>query len=199
LSFNYRKDLIEILGTNYADDDVFINEEKGLLNIAWYDSDGIALYADASIVEIRVRVLTEIPENTELFKLNAVSELADPTANPIVDINLKAVGITTDNFLIVGDELITTNYPNPFIDKTTIQYILPEGGKVKLEVYDVTGKLVATLVDKEQEAGIQIVEFIRTGATLDGIYFYRVVLKNENRIYSARKSLSVTQNPHSVR
>lgn len=45
------------------------------------------------------------------------------------------------------------NFPNPFTESTTIRYGLPEDGPVHVQVYDVLGRLVATLVDEEKSAG----------------------------------------------
>jgi hypothetical protein len=45
------------------------------------------------------------------------------------------------------------NYPNPFNPETTISYSVKEAGKVKMEVYNIKGQLVRTLVDEEQATG----------------------------------------------
>ena len=45
------------------------------------------------------------------------------------------------------------NAPNPFGSATTVRYDLPVREHVRLEVYDVTGRLVSTLVDRVEEAG----------------------------------------------
>ena len=48
------------------------------------------------------------------------------------------------------------NHPNPFNPSTTISYYLPEDGAVTLEIYDVSGRLVARLLDGAvQEQGFQ--------------------------------------------
>ncbi len=65
------------------------------------------------------------------------------------------------------------NYPNPFNPNTTIQYDIPETEFVKLEVYDLLGQKVATLVNKRQNAGIYKINFIANNLA-SGIYFYRL-------------------------
>jgi hypothetical protein len=76
------------------------------------------------------------------------------------------------------------NVPNPFTSATTIRYNLPGGGgHVKLEIYDVTGRLVSTLVDDVQQGGVYSVEWSGTndaGRELPaGIYFQRLSLDNQ--------------------
>ena len=63
------------------------------------------------------------------------------------------------------------NYPNPFNPVTTIAFDIPELSHVTLDVYDILGKKVVTLVDCTLTAGKQTVEF--SGENLaDGIYIY---------------------------
>jgi len=189
LSFTYRNDLIEVLGTNYSDDDMFINQEEGILNIAWFSTDGIDMSADATIAQIRVRVLAEIPEGIELFQLNANTELADVTANPIFGINLKTIGVTTEKGINNNTELTSTNYPNPFKNATTISYVLPESGKVKVDVYNNMGVLVKTLVDEMQVSGVQNVIF--DSKVEPGVYMYNITVKGESNNYSTVKRMIV--------
>ncbi|MFA8343766.1 MAG: HmuY family protein [Rhodothermaceae bacterium] len=67
------------------------------------------------------------------------------------------------------------NYPNPFNPMTTVDYSLTERMNVKIRIFDITGKEVASLVNKEQEAGNYSVKWSATdksGAQLaTGIYF----------------------------
>ena len=48
---------------------------------------------------------------------------------------------------------LTQNYPNPFNGMTKINYQLPENADVKIEIYNVVGQLVKTLIDAKKEAG----------------------------------------------
>jgi len=65
------------------------------------------------------------------------------------------------------------NFPNPFNPVTTIRYQLPEKAKVELEIYNAIGQKVATLVNKEQEAGYYDVNF-NASKLASGLYVYRI-------------------------
>ncbi|MFQ5869831.1 MAG: T9SS type A sorting domain-containing protein, partial [Candidatus Zixiibacteriota bacterium] len=65
------------------------------------------------------------------------------------------------------------NYPNPFNASTSISFDLAEAGNVSLKVYDITGRLVATLVDGFQEAGHMSVTWDASMVS-SGVYFYKL-------------------------
>lgn len=65
------------------------------------------------------------------------------------------------------------NYPNPFNAQTVVRYELPEGTHVRLDVYDLHGRSVATLVDAKVAAGTHRVVFDARGLA-SGVYFYRI-------------------------
>ncbi len=74
-----------------------------------------------------------------------------------------------------GHYFLYDNYPNPFNQTTKIRYETIKAGFVNLKVYDITGREVAELVNKEQKPGLY--EVIFDGRNLPGgIYFYCIKL-----------------------
>jgi hypothetical protein len=72
---------------------------------------------------------------------------------------------------------LSQNYPNPFNPTTNIQFELPENTQVRLEVFNMVGQLVATLIDDFRSAGSHEVSF--DAATFSsGIYLYRLQAGN---------------------
>ena len=90
--------------------------------------------------------------------------------DPVTDIN---------NIISSREEFILyQNYPNPFIQSTKIKYTIPylsESDKmqVQLIIYDILGKEIATLVNKQQKSGTYETEW-NADNCLPGVYFYRL-------------------------
>jgi hypothetical protein len=84
------------------------------------------------------------------------------------------------------------NYPNPFNPETRISYSLNTNGLVRLSVYDVGGREVATLVNEEKSAGKYEVKFTATNLSC-GIYFYRFQVQRlsgeKEELFSETKKL----------
>ncbi len=94
--------------------------------------------------------------------------------------------ISSSNVKFPEDVLLIGNYPNPFNPATTIYYELPNASKVKLEVYNLLGQNVRTLINVRQEAGRhQIVWDGENDFGLpvaSGIYIYRFQAGNYSKI-----------------
>ena len=87
----------------------------------------------------------------------------------------------------VGDENISPNkfslkqnYPNPFNPTTQIQFNLSHSGDVVLDLFDIRGAKIKTLVNKYHEAGAH--EFTLDGASLaSGVYFYSLTVNGDTK------------------
>ena len=74
---------------------------------------------------------------------------------------------------IVSDYSLDQNYPNPFNPSTKISYSIKEEGLVTLKVYDILGKVVATLVNENKPAGNFEAEF-NASQLPSGMYIYKI-------------------------
>jgi hypothetical protein len=68
---------------------------------------------------------------------------------------------------------LSQNYPNPFNPATTIQYAIPEAGKVVVEIFDVQGRKISTLANEFQRSGRHKLNF-NAESLSSGIYFCKI-------------------------
>lgn len=84
------------------------------------------------------------------------------------------------------------NYPNPFNPITNISYELPYNANVTLKIYDIIGQEIATLVNKEQSAGIHNILW-NANNFASGTYFYVLNTKNELGKHSIKKKMTIVK------
>lgn len=87
-----------------------------------------------------------------------------------------AILTSIDEEFISGSPMeysLEQNYPNPFNPVTVIEFSLPQTSNVRLEVYNVIGQRVATLVNETRQAGVHQVNFNASNLA-SGVYFYRI-------------------------
>ena len=89
------------------------------------------------------------------------------------DSTLTTITEISNNIKKQIDFSLMQNYPNPFNPTTNIGFQIVEKGLVKLKVYDILGREIATLVNEEKGAGNYEVEFDASSLT-SGVYFYRL-------------------------
>jgi hypothetical protein len=120
-------------------------------------------------------------DGTQLDKIYITNSGTAPSGTGSAATNCSGSRVTFDE---PQDELATNeegpaefslsdNYPNPFNPATKIAYMLKDASEVKLEVFDIAGRLVATLADGHQNAGRHEVTF-DAKSLASGIYFYRL-------------------------
>lgn len=83
------------------------------------------------------------------------------------------VGIPGLDDLIPGRFELLQNYPNPFNPVTLIRYAIPRAGRVRIEIFNILGQRVHTLMDSDQTPGYHAMTF--DGSSLaSGLYIYRM-------------------------
>ena len=127
--------------------------------------------------EYDLSFLPEMSKTKLRFKVNL-----DPSEVPaegiyIDDIMVKSQMIIftdiEDEVKVSNEFKLQHNYPNPFNPSTNIGFSLPKSTLVKLTIYDLQGKIVAELTNKEFSAGKHIVKWNANNYS-SGIYFYRM-------------------------
>ncbi|MCF7804879.1 MAG: right-handed parallel beta-helix repeat-containing protein [Candidatus Marinimicrobia bacterium] len=92
----------------------------------------------------------------------------DKSVEAVFDVE---VGVDPEN--LPEQYSLEQNYPNPFNPGTQIKFALKESGFTNIAVYDLLGRQVATVVNKEMQAGYHNVYF--DGSLLSsGVYFYKI-------------------------
>jgi flagellar hook assembly protein FlgD len=74
------------------------------------------------------------------------------------------------------------NVPNPFNPTTTIPFVIDTRQHVSLSIYDISGRLIRTLVDRTMDPGVYAEEWsgrdAKGNAVASGVYFYRLSAGN---------------------
>ncbi|MCK4694224.1 MAG: T9SS type A sorting domain-containing protein, partial [Candidatus Cloacimonetes bacterium] len=126
------------------------------------------------------------PSGLEFFPETNILGVTNYNSNSI---SLIYLVVKSTEMKIIYNKLNLINYPNPFNPTTTINYTLKEDTKVILEIYNIKGQKVRTLVDKHLEASNHMVVWNGRNdsgkSVSSGIYFYK--MKSGN--YSSTKKM----------
>ncbi len=83
---------------------------------------------------------------------------------------------------------LSQNYPNPFNPSTTINYALPKASDVSIDVFNILGKKVASLVNQRKTAGNHSAQF-KAANLSSGVYFY--TLRIGGRVLKSKRMLLI--------
>jgi hypothetical protein len=133
---------------------------------------------EASVLQTNTHTDNDLEWDTEYFYRVAayVSGFWADYSN-VVSVTLEYVNIAGANDIPTVYK-IHQNHPNPFNPVTTIRYDLPEDGLVNITIYDMMGRQINTLVNVQQTAGYNIVQWNATNtfgeAVSAGLYLYTI-------------------------
>ena len=192
--------------TNLANNDWLITrqfkgaEELNFWARSYTDLHGLERYkvgvsttgtAPANFTIISGTDFVEVPEEWTEYTYDLSAYKNEHIHVGIQCVSNDAFAFMVDNVRVLGDEVssddpgipvLTTalhpNYPNPFNPETTISYSLERSGNVKIEVYNVKGQLVRTLINEAQNAGKHSAVWNgkddHNRSVASGIYYYKL-------------------------
>ncbi len=133
--------------------------------------------------------LTRIANDIRLdsFLLQRVTKTCKDFTPTILTTNYRENTICLGTFALLPEEEINNdnpveevdsyglsqNYPNPFNPSTSIRFQIPTEGNVSIRVYDISGKMVAELVNEFKQKGSHTVQF-NAARLSSGAYYYRI-------------------------
>ncbi|MCB9205949.1 MAG: T9SS type A sorting domain-containing protein [Ignavibacteriales bacterium] len=113
-----------------------------------------------------------VTSGTQYFYVVSASDFSGNMSGFSNEINAILTGVNMESG-IPTEYALNQNYPNPFNPSTAIKFSLPEVTNVKLTIFDVTGREITTLVNKEMNAGFYSVNWNAVNIS-SGIYIYKL-------------------------
>ena len=183
-TLNYETDKFELISVAPADEDLLKSTGgetplfhhiagDGQVEVVNGMVNGSAVSGGGDIVRFVFRVLREFEDNARFEIANGLVFDSGQLSNPAVVAGVLELQSTPREFAL------HQNFPNPFNPDTTIKYDLAESADVTLQIYNVLGQVVRTLVASEaQNAGRYQIRWNgmddRGVPVSSGIYFYQI-------------------------
>ena len=182
-TLNYDATKFEFVSVAQADEDLLASTGgetlfhhvpgNGQVEVATGLYNGTAVSGGGDIVRFVFRVLYEFEDNARFEIANGLVFDPSQLQNPAVVAGVLELQSTPREFAL------HQNFPNPFNPDTTIKYDLAESADVTLQIYNVLGQVVRTLVASEaQSAGRYQIRWNgmdeRGVPVSSGIYFYQI-------------------------
>jgi hypothetical protein len=154
------------------------NGIDGEIHFIWEDIfDIVSLEDGEEVVSIGFEILEDAPDSILVSFSTAYvvdEEGIDFTVDSRDGYILRHQTPNYDDGTVLPEAYrLSQNYPNPFNAKTVIEFDLPQQSHVTIGIYDLLGRLVATLVDGPKEAGYHRIAY-DAAEQPSGIYFYKI-------------------------
>ncbi len=162
--------------------------ESGAFYFLGYDFVTAIEPGSGPILEVEVQFSDNISNPSVVFMINSISA-GDINANPVTIIADNFGQFSSDmvnldeSFLLPIDFALHQNYPNPFNPSTIISYDIASNSNVLLEIYDMRGRIIKSIVNQKQALGRYEVEWRGIDnlgkQVAAGIYFSKLTSGNK--------------------
>nr|NQU93623.1 T9SS type A sorting domain-containing protein [Bacteroidota bacterium] len=180
---------VDLLGLNQSDNGPGYSEGFQIRRISdnsilfeYTDSDAVS--AEQSFAQV---FRTELDGVNSYFivALQMFDENVDVAYKTLIFSDPSSTAVTSD-FYLPSKIKLNQNFPNPFNPVTNIPYQINKSGHILLNIYDVNGRLIETLVNKYQEVG-SYSSVWNPKQLSSGPYFYLIEI--DGQITTAKKAI----------
>ncbi len=175
----YEPDILTYIDTVWSDQlNGFFKEagiEAGSIKLAGAGTlpDG----QEDTFVTIRFMVTENFSEPGTVVSLERLRWNENTVMENVAQATLSQLVGIEDNEVRVKSIVLHQNYPNPFNPLTTISFSLPNSQFITLKVFDLSGRLVKSLIDEQKNAGRHDLKFDASSLS-SGLYFYELMARN---------------------
>jgi hypothetical protein len=165
-------------------DSVQVNETY---TISWGQVSGAASYdisengSWTNVGNITYKLYSKSDTGSYIYKVRAKNSCGTGPENNTVLVRIMSktpVAENEDNQQLPTQYTLSQNFPNPFNPETKLEFTLPKACHVRLDIYDIVGRRVRTLVDEYLVAGYKVVNWNGKDDSENevptGVYFYRI-------------------------
>ncbi|RPI17623.1 MAG: T9SS C-terminal target domain-containing protein [Ignavibacteriae bacterium] len=133
--------------------------------------DSLTTYPDS--LRLRMKTSGGVTSGSYTITVKATGPNGTPVHVRTITLTVSPTGLTNTNTEIPEKFYLYQNFPNPFNPSTSIKVDIAKQGLVKLNVYDVTGRLVSTLANENYNPGSYNINFNASNLS-SGVYFYKL-------------------------
>ena len=177
-TLKFDTDLLEfenlISGFSNENDFGFNFIDEGILTTSWTGNRKVE--EDAFTLVFKSKIEGQLNNSIEI---NSELTSAEGYSNDLEFLNVQLK--FNSNFESKNEFILLPNRPNPFSDKTLINFYLPENSEVVVDVYNSTGSSIYS-IRNYFEKGFQGFEIGKENLTSEGVYFYKIRVGKQIKI-----------------
>jgi hypothetical protein len=167
-------------------------------NTGWLQSSG----TDVKFL-MNIGPITVAPNDTQIIRYAQVIARGTSNKNSVTKLKTLAshvksiynsnfsglVSVRNISSTIPGDFMLYQNYPNPFNPSTKIKFDVKNSSQVRLQIFDVTGRMISEVLNQKFEPGTYEYNWDASGFS-SGTYFYKIdIVGNGNESFSNVKKM----------
>ncbi|NVO18046.1 MAG: HYR domain-containing protein, partial [Bacteroidetes bacterium] len=200
LIMNIPSDLLQVedVMVNGSTEPVSFAVNGNELRIGWNSLNAVNVPANGTLLTLKLKTTANFTTGQSILlslSPDPLNEIADASFNVIEGVVLQVDEVDNGMVGVPNSQEVYTmsldNYPNPFRSFTKVVYTIPFKGKVSLQVMDMLGQVVSTLVNENKEEGKYNVLFDGTKLSQG---FYSVVLNVQGVNSEATRSIRMVMN-----